>query len=118
MSNAFDTQVGGGHYKDMTIQPMEFALANNLNYGQANAVKYICRYPKKNGIEDLKKAIHCIELLIAHEEAQAAKPNGRMFIGLCPPSPMIFDNRIDVIGQNGNDGDHYVDIIRGPDTGC
>jgi hypothetical protein len=63
----FDKQHGGSHYSSMKIQPMEFALANNLNYGQANAIKYICRYENKNGLEDLKKAIHCIELLIEYK---------------------------------------------------
>lgn len=61
--SAFDKQHAGSHYKGMKIQPMEFALANNLNYGQANAIKYICRYEHKNGEEDLDKAIHCLELL-------------------------------------------------------
>ena len=47
---------------------MEYCLQNDLNYGQSNAIKYITRYKDKNGIEDLKKAIHCIELLIEFEE--------------------------------------------------
>ena len=46
---------------------MKYALENELNYAQSNAIKYITRYKDKNGIEDLKKAIHCIELLIQHE---------------------------------------------------
>lgn len=62
--SAFENQVAGSHYSKLKIQPMEYSLANNLNYGQANAIKYITRYKDKNGIEDLKKAIHCIELLI------------------------------------------------------
>ncbi len=69
--SAFDVQEGGSHYKDMKIQPMEYALANNLNYGQANAIKYISRYKNKNGMEDLNKAIHCIQLLIEFEEKNA-----------------------------------------------
>ena len=36
-------QVGGGHYKKYKIQPVEYAMANNLNYCQANAIKYITR---------------------------------------------------------------------------
>ena len=65
--SAFDKQISGNHYKSLKIQPMQYALENNLNYGQANAIKYITRYKSKNGLEDLKKAIHCIELLIDHE---------------------------------------------------
>ena len=63
-------QVGGCHYAVLAIQPMTYALENNLNYAQANVVKYVTRYKQKNGIEDLRKAIHCLELLIEHEEKQ------------------------------------------------
>lgn len=63
-------QVGGCHYAVLAIQPMTYALENNLNYAQANVVKYVTRYKAKNGVEDLRKAIHCIELLIEHEEKQ------------------------------------------------
>lgn len=62
-SSAFDTQVGGSHYKGMKIQPMEYALANNLGYCEATALKYISRWKLKGGIADLDKAIHFIQLL-------------------------------------------------------
>jgi len=68
---ASETQIAGNHYSKLRIQPMRYALENELNYGQANAVKYITRYKDKNGIEDLKKAIHCIELLIEFEEGES-----------------------------------------------
>ena len=67
---ASETQVAGNHYSKLKIQPMEYCLQNDLNYGQSNAIKYITRYKDKNGIEDLKKAIHCIELLIEFEEKE------------------------------------------------
>lgn len=67
-NKASDSQIGGSHYAKLAIQPMEYCLKNRLNYAQSNAIKYITRYKDKNGIEDLKKAIHCIELLIEHEE--------------------------------------------------
>ena len=56
-------QVGGGHYKDMAIQPYEYCEANKLSMLESAVVKYVSRYKAKNGIEDLNKAIHCIELL-------------------------------------------------------
>lgn len=59
-----ERQVAGNHYRKYKIQPVEYAMANNLNYCQANAIKYITRYADKNGIEDLHKAIHNIEILI------------------------------------------------------
>ena len=60
-------QVGGQHYKDMAIQPVEFVHANGIGYFEGCAIKYLARWRKKNGVEDLKKAIHFIELLIELE---------------------------------------------------
>lgn len=51
----------------MAIQPIDFIYANNIPYLEGNVIKYISRHKKKNGIEDLKKAIHYIELLIEKE---------------------------------------------------
>lgn len=68
MSKAEDIQVGGSHYKSMEIQPMRYSMKNNLNACQHTAIKYITRYKSKGGIQDLKKAIHTIELLIEFEE--------------------------------------------------
>ena len=67
-NSAFDKQEAGNHYKHLKIQPMEYALANKLDLAQGNVVKYVTRFRDKNGIEDLRKAIHCIELLIEFEE--------------------------------------------------
>ena len=62
--SALDRQVGSTqHYKDFKIQPIEFITANNLSFIQASIIKYICRYDKKNGKEDIDKAIHYCELL-------------------------------------------------------
>ena len=60
---ATDRQVGGKHYKNFKIQPIEFITANNLNFIQGCVIKYICRFNKKNGNEDLDKVIHYCELL-------------------------------------------------------
>ncbi len=70
MSSSMVKQVGGSHYKKYKIQPVEYAMANNLNYCQANAIKYITRYKDKGGIEDLHKAIHNLEILIELEEKE------------------------------------------------
>lgn len=64
----FKKQVGGGHYKSMAIQPVEFILANQLGFCEGNIVKYTCRYKQKGGVEDLKKVIHYAQLLIAQLE--------------------------------------------------
>lgn len=60
-------QVGGGHYKDMAIQPVEFIHANGIGYFEGNVIKYVSRWRKKNGIADLEKARHYIDLLIKLE---------------------------------------------------
>lgn len=65
-----DTQVGGDHYAKNKIQPIDFILANNLGWCEANAVKYLTRWKNKNGLEDLRKAKHYIELLIERVEKQ------------------------------------------------
>ena len=62
--NSLAVQVGGNHYKQFKIQPIEFILANNLGYIEGNIVKYICRYKFKNGVEDLKKIKHYVDLLL------------------------------------------------------
>lgn len=64
---ALDKQVAGNHYKQMKIQPVEFIHANNISYLEGNVIKYICRHRNKNGVDDLLKAKHYIELLIELE---------------------------------------------------
>ena len=59
-------QVGGDHYKSK-IEVWDYVHANDLDYFQGNVIKYVTRYKKKNGIEDLKKAIHYIEKMIQNE---------------------------------------------------
>lgn len=61
---AWDTQVGGNHYKQFKIQPMQFALENKLDAAQQNVIKYIMRHSFKNGKQDLEKAKHYIDLMI------------------------------------------------------
>lgn len=64
--SAWDVQEGGSHYKDLVIQPAQYALANKLDYAQGNIVKYVTRHASKNGKEDLLKAKHYIDLMIEH----------------------------------------------------
>lgn len=68
--NPLDVQVGGDHYKKMKIQPVVFIMANNLGFCEGNVVKYVCRQ-KGARLQDLKKARHYLDILIADEEAGA-----------------------------------------------
>jgi hypothetical protein len=61
-------QVGGSHYTDLAIQPLEVIRANKMGFLDGSALKYIMRFRGKNGVEDLKKAIHFCELLIEELE--------------------------------------------------
>ena len=60
-------QVGGTHYSDLAIEPIDFITANNLGFCEGNVIKYISKKKKKNGIEDLKKARWYIDFLIEVE---------------------------------------------------
>ena len=66
-ATALQKQVGGSQYADMTIQPIEFITANGLDFLQGNIIKYVCRHKKKNGADDIKKAMHYCELLLQME---------------------------------------------------
>jgi len=72
--SAFDRQVGGNHYKTMMIQPLEYALANDLGICEHAVVKYISRWRDKGGVSDLRKASHYIEILIQKETASEVPP--------------------------------------------
>ena len=61
------------HYARFAIQPIEFILANGLDFLQASVIKYLVRYPYKNGMEDLLKCRNMLDRLIAEEEKKAAK---------------------------------------------
>lgn len=101
---AFKDQIGGQHYKDMAIQPAEYIHLNNIGFLEGGAIKYLSRWRKKNGIQDLQKAIHMIELLIDLE-------NRRLDEQLAEHNEMMRqwdEDRMDVIGQNGNDGAAYL----------
>lgn len=67
---AFTTQVGGDHYAKLAIQPMDYSMKNGLDPLQHTIIKYVTRFRDKSGVEDLRKAIHTLELLIEYEEAK------------------------------------------------
>jgi len=67
MNKATQKQVGGSHYKDMPIQPVEYAQRNNLNFIEGCVIKYVSRHRSKNGAEDIEKAIHFLNLLLELE---------------------------------------------------
>jgi len=65
--SALETQVDGSHYKKLKIQPVEYIHANEIGYMEGNVIKYVSRWKDKNGIKELEKAKHYLELLIELE---------------------------------------------------
>lgn len=52
---------GGG------IEPLDFIESRGLNYFEGNIVKYVSRYKKKGGVEDLEKARYYLNRLIEQQ---------------------------------------------------
>ena len=65
--DSLDKQVGGKHYKNMKIQPAEFINENKLLFAEGNAIKYICRHSIKGKEEDVRKAIHYLEMILERD---------------------------------------------------
>jgi hypothetical protein len=69
--SALDIQIDGSHYKNMAIQPIVYIYANQMPFIEGNIVKYVSRWKNKNGIKDLEKAKHLIDMLIEFETNQS-----------------------------------------------
>jgi hypothetical protein len=67
VSSPLDVQISGSHYKDMKIQPVEFITANRLTFLEGCIVKRISRWRSKDGLRDLEKIKHEVDLLIELE---------------------------------------------------
>lgn len=55
-------EIGGTHYEKKKWQPINLIVKLELNFIQGNIVKYVTRYKDKNGLEDLRKALHYSQL--------------------------------------------------------
>lgn len=85
--NANAIQIGGDHYKATDFQPWDLIERYGLGFIEGNIIKYMTRWRKKGGVEDLKKVYHYICKL--EELAQGAGRTPRVAgdgIG-----PMILD---------------------------
>ena len=69
--SALQHQEGGGHYKGLKIQPIEYIHANGVPFAEGSVIKYVTRWRSKGGVADLKKARHFLDLLIELE----SRPN-------------------------------------------
>jgi len=79
MNSANEVQIGGDHYRS-SYQHWTWVTDLNIHYLMGCATKYILRWRKKNGVEDLQKSIHYIEKWIEEDlpgdfRLCCAKPN-------------------------------------------
>lgn len=72
-TSALDTQEGGDHYRDMKIQPVEFITKNQIPFIEGCVIKYVCRHRSKNKAQDIKKAIHFLNLLLELEYSETSR---------------------------------------------
>jgi len=63
----YDKQIGGSHYQKYKIQPSKFVIENKLLYPEGCAIKYICRHSTKGKEEDVKKAIHYLQMILERD---------------------------------------------------
>lgn len=70
--SANDRQVAGDHYKS-PIQCWDYIVANEIPYLEGQIIRYLTRWRKKNGIEDVYKAKHYLDKLIEVEEKNIPK---------------------------------------------
>ena len=68
--SAYKKQIGGSHYKSMVMQPSEFINKNRLQFAEGSAIKYICRHSAKGKEEDIKKAIHYLEMILERDYSE------------------------------------------------
>lgn len=59
------------HYAGMAIDVIDFCRANDIPFNEGNVIKYVCRWQKKGGIEDLKKARAFLDRLIETAERKS-----------------------------------------------
>lgn len=65
MVDALAKQVGGTHYREGQIQPVQYIEANKLGFLEGCVVKRLTRHNRDTGkgLEDIDKAIHELQLL-------------------------------------------------------
>lgn len=77
MTDPNDKQIGGRHYES-AYQHWDFMLDVSMPYLPAQVIKYITRWKKKNGVQDLEKALHFLEKYIEVEGRKTLEKYGKM----------------------------------------
>jgi hypothetical protein len=105
------------HYQGNSMEVIDIIEAFELDFHIGNVVKYILRAGKKgNALEDYNKALWYLERKIAQvengfyfDDYQPEFDFGDVPNAAAPDWDSWFedDHRMDIIGRNGNDGEHY-----------
>ena len=66
-------QVGGNHYRNKAIEPIEYIMKNNLGYCEGNVIKYVTRHAEKGGAEDIRKAIQYLHFILERQYDEAPR---------------------------------------------
>ncbi len=76
------TQVGGSHYR-APFQHWDLVAKLRLGYYEGQITRYITRHAKKNGAQDLDKALHyLLKLMHLHEHSAWAPQHGFASFGV------------------------------------
>lgn len=94
-------QVGGDHYK-AEYQHWDFVERNGLGYLEGCATKYVSRWRKKNGVQDLEKSLHYVEKLIEMHSDGERQPRGRA---------SVEDVRRFVVANKLNPDEHLIILL-------
>ena len=86
--SALSTQVGGDHYSKLAIQPVEYITKNGLGFVEGSVIKYVTRHKSKGGAEDIKKAIHFLNLLLELEYGEKKEKAEECKARFCNLSPL------------------------------
>lgn len=73
--SANDRQVGGSHYAS-AFQHWDMVDDYGVGYLEGCATKYVARWRKKFGLQDLEKAAHFTEKLLENIKTKGRKPYG------------------------------------------
>lgn len=71
---ALDVQIGGSHYREGGIQPVQYIEANGLGFLEGCAIKRLTRHNRDGGKgrQDIEKAIHELQLLLEFRYGEQA----------------------------------------------
>ena len=106
--SALDIQIGGSHYKDAKIQPVQYIEANRMTFLEGCVVKRVTRHdkPTGKGRQDIEKAIHELQLLL--ELRYPLEPDRADLGDFGQQNMHDFDeDRVDRVASSHGDGEHY-----------